>query len=174
MNNSCICLGSTGNIQESHWLLNLCTERHFKGCTFTPLPAPPYTIARVHELADENNQKPALDFCNHRDNLIENSSLADPTITGNDSKIAVLDIIGFNNAVVEQLENEHQKYEIAVGGYENKGEISGVDQNMPAVLVDIPLGKIPEEYSGKFEEECFEGGNPNATMPPLPPTPPPA
>ena len=50
-----ICLGPTGNLQGSYWLLNLCTGRHIKQCTFTPIPVLTRIIDRVHTLADTDN-----------------------------------------------------------------------------------------------------------------------
>ena len=41
----CICIGKTGNIQVSHWFLNLRTGRQIKCHTFTCLPTQPHTIS---------------------------------------------------------------------------------------------------------------------------------
>ena len=61
--NPCIYLGLIRNIQGSQWFLNTRTGRRIKRYTFTPLPVPPHTIDRFHELADEGNQNSALKFC---------------------------------------------------------------------------------------------------------------
>ena len=45
---------------------------------------------------------------------------------------------------------------------------------MAAVVVNIPLNKTPGVDPKTFEEEVFKDKNPNAEMPQLPPTPPPA
>ena len=99
----CIFLDPTGNIQESHWLLNLRTGRHVKHRKFTPLPIPPHIIARLHELTDEDNQNQALDFCDHHGNPIEDASLAAPNIAAHNAKIAGVDEIGVNNSGLDQL-----------------------------------------------------------------------
>ena len=57
--------------------------------------------------------------------------------------------------------------------YDKNGEISGVNENMAVVLVDIPLNKIPGLDPETFQEEFVEDTNPNAAIPPLPPNPPP-
>ena len=65
-----ICLGPTGNIQGSHWFLNLRTERRINQRTLTSITAPPYIITGVYDIADEDNQKIALNFCDSQENLI--------------------------------------------------------------------------------------------------------
>ena len=100
-----IFLGTTGNIQVSHWFLNLRTGRRIKRHKFTPLPDPPHSIARVHEIPDEDNQNPALDLCDCYRNPIEDASLANITITAHDSDISRVGGIGFKNTVMDRLGN---------------------------------------------------------------------
>ena len=63
-----------------------------------------------------------------------------------------MDEIGINNALVGQLVNEHQNYEIAGVEYEDNGKIAEVDENMPEAAVDINLDKIPGLDPKTFEE----------------------
>ena len=79
--------------------------------TFTPLPAPPHIISRVHELSDEDNQNPALNFCDRNGNAIDNASLSNPNISVHDSDIAGVNEISVNNSGVDQLVNEYPNYE---------------------------------------------------------------
>ena len=122
----CIWLGPTGNIQVSHWFLNLRNGISIKRRKSTPFHDPPHIINWVHDLADENNKKPALDFFYRHGNLIEDTYLADLAITERDVEISGVDEIGITSVGVYQLENKHHNYEISGLKYNNNGEIAGV------------------------------------------------
>ena len=78
------------------------------------------------------------------------------------------------NIGADQLGNEYQNYEISGVEYDNIGETAGVDENTPAVAVEIPLNDIPGVYPKMFEEEFVDDANTNTAMPPLIPNIPPA
>ena len=135
----CIWLGPNGNIQVPHWFLNLRTGHHIKRFTLTPLPAPPHTISRVNELSHEENRNPYLDLCDRHGNPIKDAYLTNTTITSHDTETKGVYEIGVDNEALDQLGNEHQKYEIAGAEYDKNGETEGVDENTPVVAVDTPL-----------------------------------
>ena len=73
-----VCIGPMGNIQGSYWFLNLRTGQRIKRRKVTPLLDPSKIIARVHELADNDKQNPALDFYDWHWYPIEEENLTNP------------------------------------------------------------------------------------------------
>ena len=83
-----ICLGPTGNLQGSYWLLNLRTGCHIKRRTFTPIPVPMRIIDRVHALADNDDQNPALILFDRLGNPIPYGDTPDDNNRDNDGDLA--------------------------------------------------------------------------------------
>ena len=98
--NPWICIGQSGNNQGSHWLLNICTGCRIKRRKFNPLTTTSHIIPQVHDISDEDNQKPALDFYERHGNPIRDARLAYTTITSHSTDIKEVDEIGVINAGV--------------------------------------------------------------------------
>ena len=138
-----ICLIPTGNLQGSHWLINLRTRRRIKQRTFTPLPVLTCIIDRVHALTDAEVQNPALDFFDRLGNPIPYGDTPDNDnedgaggLTGVEEYNNQTEIPGVATPYQEEIpgvatpEEEEEIPEVEIPEEEDLGtEITGVDQN---------------------------------------------
>ena len=142
-----ICLGPAGKFQGSYWFPNLRTGRLIKHRSFIPLPIPSQVIERIHEIAESNNQNPALNFSDRLGSPLDDDDTPDDEDDGNTNCIAVLENDNDNrygkSNENEQEENRNDDNELPHDNVAGRDSATEIHDNPKNYDVDPPGVEIP-------------------------------